>query len=74
MTPVAAVASSPVDARVLYVDEMRHPREASANWAWCLIPPRLAVFNIEPLRARNAITDLIGEVSLGVVVSDRCAG
>jgi transposase len=72
--PVAAAASSLVDAGVLYMDETRYPREGSANWVWGVIQPKLAVFCILPSRARYVITDLIGQVPLGVVVSDRYAG
>ena len=72
--PVAAAAATLVHAPVLYVDETRYPREGSANWVWGVIQPKLAIFSILPSRARYVITDLIGEVPKGVVVSDRYAG
>lgn len=72
--PVAAAAASLGGAAVLYMDETRYPREGSANWVWGVIQPKLALFTILPSRARYVITDLIGQVPLGVVVSDRYAG
>ena len=71
--PVAAAATTLVDAPVLHVDETRYPREGSANWVWGVIQPKLAVFSILPSRARYVIVDLIGQAPTGVVVSDRYA-
>jgi transposase len=72
--PVAAAASSLVQAPVLHMDETRYPREGSANWVWGVIQPKLAVFSVLPSRARYVITDWIGQVPQAVVVSDRYAG
>jgi transposase len=71
--PVAAAATTLVDARVLHVDETRYPREGSANWVWGVVQPKLAVFSILPSRARYVVVDLIGQAPTGVVVSDRYA-
>jgi transposase len=71
--PVAEAAASLAQAPVLHMDETRYPREGSANWAWAVIHPKLAVFNILPSRARYVIQDLIGQAPQGVVVSDRYA-
>ena len=71
--PVAAAATTLVNAPVLHVDETRYPREGSANWVWGVIQPKLAVFSILPSRARYVIVDLIGQAPTGVVVSYRYA-
>ena len=71
--PVGQAVQSLAAAPVAHMDETRYPREGAGNWAWAVVQPKLAVFNLMPSRARYVIHGLIGEEPQAVVVSDRYA-
>jgi transposase len=76
--PVAQARQSLKDAvadegAVVHMDETRFPREGVANWASTAVQPKLAVFNIQPSRARYVARGMLGDEPKALLVSDRYA-
>ena len=71
--PVAQTVDSLGQAKALWMDETHHPRKGAGNWVWAAVQPLLAVFAIDPSRARYLLHDLIGTQPSAVVTTDRYA-